>query len=184
MNSKTILATTLALAFAASMIFANPVMADDDDDDGDNNRKKKFNKDPKDAAPDFDIRKYGIDKNGNPFVKVVGKICGTASNGLVIAYILVTDDGVFVIAAHGFLDDDEQAGPAPDLTCHAHKVTGFNEVTECVTSLSGTGETVALSNNGKLGKVIGTSATEVTAAISAIADVSTGEVCPVALDTA
>ncbi len=173
MNSKTILAISLIAVFAVAMVFGQSALAKG----GDVKDKKN------DAAPDFDIKKAGIDKkSGDPFIEVRGTVCGTASDGLLFVYILVTDDGTYVIATHGFVDDDEQ-GVAPDLTCHAHKVTSVDGGTGCVTTVSFTGETVLVSSNGHKAFVVGTAATAVFAAVTAIVDLGTGQVCPVALDT-
>ena len=157
--------------FAVAMILGQPAFA---------NGGEKI-KDKKDAAPDFDIRKAGIDKNGNPFIKVTGTAGGTSAPGVIFAYLIVTDDGTYVAPSHDFDDDPEQGGDG-GLEYHGHKVTSTDS-DGCVTGLSTDSEVVL---SGKKITFTGTSATEVLAAVTAVLWIETDpsfRICAVPLDT-
>ena len=96
------------------------------------------------AVPaDFDIRKFGIKTFQGaryPYLKVAGHAGGTQPDPAtsdILAYVFVTDAGVFAVASHGFNDSSEQMGD-PDLTWHAHKVT--LDAQNCISSIDETGE--------------------------------------------
>ena len=131
-------------------------------------------KDPRDYTenPDFDINRAGINLRGDPFIQVYGEAGGTRSDtrGIILAYVFVTDAGIYAVTSHGGIEDSTEV--PDDEQYHAHLVTlGENN---CVTSIKEDGKAV-LQNKRVI--VTGTDATEVNAALTAKLTASNDHVC-------
>jgi len=149
MTTKTIMAVSLAAVFAISMILtpAFALVMDPKNDSSGNS--------------DQDLKSFGLDDQGNPSLKVWGHAGDTKpidGSGLVNAYVLVTDDGIYAVTSHAGIEDSSEV--VDDGLWHAHKVT-LNE-SGCVTSLSEDGDAWV---HGNQVAVTGTSATTVNAAL-------------------
>ena len=130
--------------------------------------------DPRDDAanPDFDIRGAGIDDNGDPYIRVSGDAGGTTSDteGIIFAYVFVTDAGIYAVTSHGGIEDSTEVGD--DEQYHAHLVT--LDENNCVTSIKEDGNAV-LHNNRVT--VTGTDATEVNAVLTVELTASDDGIC-------
>jgi hypothetical protein len=87
--------------------------------------------------PNFEIKKFGIDQNGDPFLTVEGTAGGTKPTepNQVFAYVFDTDNGIFAVASHKFEDSTEVKN---DLNWHAHKIK--LDSNKCITSLKEQGD--------------------------------------------
>lgn len=114
--------------------------------------------------PDFDINKFGINNQGNPFLTVYGDAGGTTPGqvGIIYAYIFFTDDGIYAVTSH-ILEDSTEVGN--DIKWHAHKIT-LAEISSltCVTSVLEDGWAVV---EGKSVTVAGTEASSITSVMTA-----------------
>ena len=155
MNSKTILASLTAI-FLVSMMFAPAFAANDPRGDA--------------TDPNFDIKKFGI-KGGDPYVGIFGHAGATvpSATGTIYAYVLITDDGIYAVTSHPGVEDSTEVGD--DVEWHAHKVTLSGL---CVATITDDGVAV-IHNNGV--SVTGTSATSVSAVLTAELTVSSSGVC-------
>jgi hypothetical protein len=116
--------------------------------------------DPQDYTedPNFDIRRSGIDDDGNPYLMVYGDAGGTTSDteGTIYAYVFVTDAGIYAVTSHGGIEDSTEVDD--DEQYHAHLVTLDDD--NCVTSIEEDGNAVL---RNKRVTVTDTDATEVNA---------------------
>lgn len=94
---------------------------------------------------DFDIKKVGINKQGNPFVKVKGEAGrttppNTASDfELVYTYVVFTDNGVWAINAHGF----SHGGTSGGEKWHNEQITFDNDGNpQCIATARDAGDFV------------------------------------------
>jgi hypothetical protein len=98
--------------------------------------------DPRDYTedPNFDIRRSGIDDDGNPYLTVYGEAGGTTSEteGTIYAYVFVTDAGIYAVTSHGGIEDSTEVDD--DEQYHAHLVTLDDD--NCVTSIEEDGNAV------------------------------------------
>ncbi len=122
--------------------------------------------------PDFDIRGAGIDDNGNPYIRVSGDAGGTTSDteGIIFAYVFVTDAGIYAVTSHGGIEDSTEVGD--DEQYHAHLVTLDED--NCVTSIEEDGNAIL---HNKRVTVTGTDATEVKAALAVELTASDDGIC-------
>jgi hypothetical protein len=131
-------------------------------------------KDPRDytANPDFDIKGAGIDDNGDPYIKVYGDAGGTTSDteGIIYAYVFVTDAGIYAVTSHGGIEDSTEVDD--DEQYHAHLVT--LDANNCVTSIAEDGNAVL---HNKRVTVTGTDATEVDAVLTVELTASDDGIC-------
>lgn len=116
--------------------------------------------DPRDYTedPNFDIRRSGIDDDGNPYLTVYGDAGGTTSDteGTIYAYVFVTDAGIYAVTSHGGIEDSTEVDD--DEQYHAHLVTLDDD--NCVTSIEEDGNAVLRNHRVT---VTGTDATEIDA---------------------
>ena len=115
------------------------------------------------ASPDFKIKDFGIDSDGNPFLTVQGKAGGTIPDqkGDIYAYVFFTDDGIYAVTSHPGIEDSSEV--QDDADWHAHKVKLDDK--NCVTSLKEDGEAAL---DGNTVSVKGTDATNVDKVLTAV----------------
>jgi len=96
------------------------------------------------ADADFQIKKFGIDQNGDPFLTVEGTAGGTkpTQTGDIFAYVFFTDDGIYAVTSHPGIEDSSEV--KDDANWHAHKVKLDNN--NCVTSLKEKGDALLHGN--------------------------------------
>ena len=112
--------------------------------------------------PNFDIKKFGVDGNGNPYVDVYGQAGGTTVNDgdTILAYVLVTDAGIFAVTSHGGIEDSSEVGD--DTQFHGHLIT--LDASSCLTSVTEPG---SANLQNKRVSVSGTGATTVFGVLTA-----------------
>jgi hypothetical protein len=115
------------------------------------------------ASPDFRIKNFGIDNDGNPFLTVQGTAGGTIPDqkGDIYAYVFFTDDGIYAVTSHPGIEDSSEV--QDDADWHAHKVKLDDK--NCVTSLKEDGEAAL---DGDTVSVKGTDATSVDKVLTAV----------------
>lgn len=121
--------------------------------------------------PDFDIKKFGLNDDGDPYIDVYGTGAGTTVNNgdTIYAYVFVTDAGAFAVTSHGGIEDSTEVGD--DTEFHGHLVTlgNVNDDT-CVVGISETGD--AAFHNARV-SITGTGATSIAGALTASLSAST-----------
>jgi hypothetical protein len=129
------------------------------------------------SSTDFDIQKFGVKTDKGeivPYLKVAGRAGNTIPDepNEIFAYVFVTDAGIFAVASHEFIDDDEQTPPPPAPEWHGHKVT--LDANNCITSITEQG---SASLDNKHVSVTGTGATSVSTVLTARLVAANGQVC-------
>ena len=114
----------------------------DERNNKDNDRKGSFNED------DFEMERFGLDNDGNPYLTVKGKAGGTVpdNKNIIYAYVFFTknDNGqgkIYSVTSHHHEDSNEVNN---DINYHAHQVK-FNE-DKCITSINDRAEADFASN--------------------------------------
>jgi len=128
--------------------------------------------------PNFQIKKFGIDQNDEPFLTVEGKAGGTTTDepNKGFAYVLDTDAGIFAVASHNFEDSTEVKD---DVDWHAHKIKLDSD--SCITSLKEKGDAllrgdkVSVENIDQVSKVKG--------ALTVSLEKADGKVCATVIDS-
>lgn len=160
MNTKTtFFATAVAAVLVLSMALTPAFAAVAKDPSGDATN----------GNPDFDIKKFGF--SNNPYIDVYGTAAGTTVNDgdTILAYVFVTDAGVFAVTSHGGIEDSTEV--VDDTEFHGHLVTlGSVGDSLCVVGIDETGDA---SFHNKRVSITGTGATEITGALTASLSAST-----------
>lgn len=88
------------------------------------------------GEPSFDIKRFGIDSNGDLFLNVKGEAGSAVPEGQdIYGYVFVTDTGTYAVTAH--LGNDTPGEDHEDNEWHAHKVTLEDG---CISSITPDGE--------------------------------------------
>jgi hypothetical protein len=100
-------------------------------------RKDNLN-DATNDDPNFDIGLFGINDDGNPYLRVKGRGGGTVpeGHGTIYGYVFVTNAGTYAVTSH--LGNDTPGEEHEDKKWHAHKVV--LDENSCVSSITPDGE--------------------------------------------
>ena len=162
MNKSVFLGTAILAALVIS-ITMTPAMA-------------AISKDPAGDATngnsDFDIKKFGIDNDGNPYIDVYGKAGGTTVNdgNTILAYVFVTDAGAFAVTSHGGIEDSDEVDD--DEEFHGHLVALSSA--GCVVGITDDGD--AQLNNKRV-SITNTGATALNGVLTAQLNVIPAGIC-------
>lgn len=165
MISKQIL---LIAVIASAILTTNAYAATENSGDTKDPKKDVTNNDAS-----FDIKQFGLDKNGNPYLTVYGKagITKPSQEGVFYAYVFNTDAGTYVVASHEIQDEHSGEGDGA-LDWHGHKVT--LDSNNCIASISDEGK--AVMKKGNVG-IINTDALSVRSVLTAQLDEGSGGIC-------
>ena len=126
-----------------------------------------------DLPAEFDITQFGK-LLGKPYIKVRGRAGGTRAqvgSNEILAYVFVTDAGVYAITSHSFKDSVEQRAEG-DTTYHGHMVT--LDASNCVSSINDDSFPYLTTRRVFL---LGTKAKQVDAVLTARLTVTSAGVC-------
>lgn len=100
-------------------------------------RKDKQN-DTTNNDSNFDIRQFGINNAGNPYMRVKGDAGAsvTDEHGIIYGYVFATNAGIYAVTAH--LGDDSPGEEHEGNEWHAHKVV--LDENNCISSITPDGE--------------------------------------------
>lgn len=169
MNTKTVFFATIVAALTLSMALTPAFAAVAKDPFGDATN----------GNADFDIKKFGINSDGNPYIDVYGQAGGTTVNDgdTIYAYVVVTDAGIFAVTSHGGIEDSTEV--VDDVEFHGHLVTLDGD--GCLTSVLEDG--TAIIHNKRVA-VSGTGATSILGALTAELTISSGGCVTAVFDSA